>query len=345
MDKNKKIVLVTGGSGYIAIFIMIALLKKGYHVRATLRTMSRQEEIKEMMINGGITDFSELEFVPADLMQEKGWYEAAKGVTYIMHVASPTPLQRPDEDDLMVNMAVDGVKFVMAAAKKAEVQRVILTSASGAVIAGHSKKHPQIFTEKDWTNLDVPINVYQRSKTMAEKEFWRLANEYNIEAASILPVAVMGPVLGNDYSHSSSAIKEMFEGRMPNLLNLGFDYVDVRDVADLHILAMENENAKGERFLATSGRNITYKDQALLLKKVYRTQAQKISTRVVPDGIVKLLAFFNKKIAMPASFLGQNTACSNEKAAKILGWKPRTSEQAILETAKTMLDLGVIEVG
>lgn len=184
----------------------------------------------------------------------------------VIHVASPTPLQRPDADDLMVIMAVDGVKFVMRAAKEAGVKRVVLTSASGAVLAGH-KHHPEIFTEKDWTKLDAPINAYQRSKTMAELEFWKLAKSYGMEGASVLPTAVMGPILGNDFSHSSASIKNMFEGKMPRLLNLAFDYVDVRDVADLHLLSLEKEEAISQRFIATSGQNITYQEQAKFLKK------------------------------------------------------------------------------
>ena len=129
--------------------------------------MSRQEEVKKMMKQGGIADFTDLDFVQTDLTKEEGWSQAMTGVDSVIHVASPTPLQRPDADDLMVITAVDGVKFVMRAAKEAGVKRVVLTSASGAVLAGH-KHHPEIFTEKDWTKLDAPINAYQRSKTMAE---------------------------------------------------------------------------------------------------------------------------------------------------------------------------------
>ncbi len=329
-NTNKKTILVTGGSGYIAMFIMIALLKKGYRVRATLRTMSRQEEVKKMMAQGGISDFSDLDFVQTDLTKEEGWSQAMTGVDSVIHVASPTPLQRPDADDLMVKMAVDGVKFVMKAAKKAGVKRVVLTSASGAVLAGH-KDHPEIFTEKDWTNLDAPINAYQRSKTMAEMEFWKLAEAYGIEGASVLPTAVMGPILGNDFSHSSAAIKNMFEGKMPRLLNL-------------HLLALEKNEAIGQRFIATSGQNITYKKQAEFLKKEFGTKAKKVSTQVIPDFLVKILARFDKSLAMPATFLGQNTACSNEKSVKLLGWKPRSGEAAIIQTAQTMLDLEVIKV-
>jgi nucleoside-diphosphate-sugar epimerase len=152
----------------------------------------------------------------------------------------------------------------------------------------------------------------------------------------------MGPVLGKDFSHSNQIIKNILEGKMKNLLHMGFDYVDIRDVADLHILAMERPEASGERFLATSGENLTYKQLVEILKNHFGDKANKVSTREVPDFVVKILALFNKDLRMPATFLGQNTACSNEKAKKILGWRPRSAEDAIIATAQSMFDLGLI---
>jgi nucleoside-diphosphate-sugar epimerase len=322
---------------------MAKLLQKGYKVRATLRTMSRQEEVKSMLTHAGISNFDNLEFIQADLTHEENWLEAAAGAAYVMHVASPTPATRPEADDAMVKMAVDGVLNVFRASKKSGVKRIVLTSASGAVLAGH-KNHPEIFTEKDWTNLNAPINAYQRSKTRAEQEAWKFAKENDMELASILPVAVMGPVLGKDFSHSNRIIKNIFEGKMKNLLHMGFDYVDIRDVADLHILAMERPEAAGERFLATAGENLTYKQLVEILKKHFGGKADKVSTREVPDFVVKILALFNKDLRMPATFLGQNTACSNEKAKKMLGWQPRSAEDAIIATAQSMFDLGIMTI-
>ena len=339
---SKKLVLVTGGSGFIAVHIMAKLLCKGYKVRATLRTMSRQEEVKSMLTQANVFNFDALEFAKADLTHEEGWLEAATGASYIIHVASPTPATRPDDGGAMVKMAVDGVLNVMRAAKAAAVKRVVLTSASGAVLAGH-KNHREVFTEKDWTNLNAPIDVYQRSKTLAEQAAWEFAKGNSMELASVLPVAVMGPVLGKDFSHSNQIVKNMLEGKMKSLLRMGFDYVDLRDVADLHILAMERPEATGERFLATAGENLTYKELAELLKKHFGEKASRVSTRVVPDVIVKIAARFNKDLRMPATFLGQTTACSNEKAKKLLGWRPRPAREAIIATAQSMFALDLID--
>lgn len=173
---KKELVLVTGGTGFIAVHIILQLLNQGYWVRTTLRTMSRQKEVKAMLTQGGAKNLEDLEFVQADLTSDDHWLEAASGATYVIHVASPTPATRPDDGAAMVKMAVDGVTRVMTAAKKAGVKRVVLTSASGAVIAGH-KKHPQLFTEKDWTNLSGNIDAYQRSKIMAELAAWDYAKK------------------------------------------------------------------------------------------------------------------------------------------------------------------------
>ncbi|WP_238918652.1 aldehyde reductase [Clostridium sp. YIM B02555] len=339
---EKELVLVTGGSGFIAVHIILKLLKLGYRVRTTLRTLSRQDEVKSMLAKGGAVDFENLEFIQTDLTSDTNWMKAVTDANYVIHVASPTPATRPDDGDEMVKMAVDGTLRVMKAAKEAGVKRVVLTSASGAVIAGH-KFHQEIFTEEDWTDLSSNIDAYQRSKTMAELAAWEFAKRENMELSAVNPVAVMGPVLGQDYSHSNQIIRAMLRGDMPFLLNIGFDYVDVRDVAELHVLAMTSPEAAGERFIATTGENLTYKEEAKILQKYLGSKAKKVSTKVLPDFIIKFMAIFKKDLRMPATFLGQNTACSNAKAKKLLGWQPRSAEEAIVTTAKSMIELGLID--
>lgn len=339
---EKELVLVTGGSGFIAVHIILKLLKRGYRVRTTLRTLSRQDEVKSMLAKGGAVDFENLEFIQTDLTSDINWIEAVTDANYVIHVASPTPATRPDDGDEMVKMAVDGTLRVMKAAKAAGVKRVVLTSASGAVLSGH-KSHPEIFTEEDWTDLSGNIDAYQRSKTMAELAAWEFAKKENMELSAVNPVAVMGPVLGQDFSNSNQIIRAMLKGDMPFLLNIGFDYVDVRDVAELHLLAMTCPEAAGERFIATTGENLTYKEEAKILQRYLGSTAKKVSTKALPDFMIKFMAIFKKDLRMPATFLGQNTACSNAKAKKLLGWQPRPAEEAIVATAKSMIELGLID--
>ncbi|NYB96081.1 nucleoside-diphosphate-sugar epimerase [Clostridium beijerinckii] len=295
-----------------------------------------------MLAKGGAVDFENLEFIQTDLTSDINWIEAVTDANYVIHVASPTPATRPDDGDEMVKMAVDGTLRVMKAAKAAGVKRVVLTSASGAVLSGH-KSHPEIFTEEDWTDLSGNIDAYQRSKTMAELAAWEFAKKENMELSAVNPVAVMGPVLGQDFSHSNQIIRAMLKGDMPFLLNIGFDYVDVRDVAELHLLAMTCPEAAGERFIATTGENLTYKEEAKILQRYLGSTAKKVSTKALPDFMIKFMAIFKKDLRMPATFLGQNTACSNAKAKKLLGWQPRPAEEAIVATAKSMIELGLID--
>jgi nucleoside-diphosphate-sugar epimerase len=245
----------------------------------------------------------------------------------------------------MVRMAVGGVLRVMRAAKAAGAKRVVLTSASGAVIAGH-KAHPGIFTEADWTDLSGDIDAYQRSKTEAERAAWEFAKKEGMELSTVNPVAVMGPVLGQDFSHSNQIIRAMLAGKMPFLLKIRFDYVDVRDVADLHLLAMTRPEAAGERFIATSGENLAYREVAMILRghlsdRAEQVSVREISVREVPNPLVRLLSPFIKDLRMPAKFLGQNTACSNAKAKRMLGWRPRSAKEAIIATAESMIGLGL----
>ena len=331
----KNTVLVTGGSGYIAVHI-IKLLKAGYAVRTTLRNLARAQEVRLTVQMGG-ADTTNLTFVEADLTQDSHWAQAAANAHFLIHVASPTPATRPDDGQAMVDMAVDGTLRVLKAAHEAGIRRVVMTSASGAVIAGHGKSHPQIFTENDWTNLQGPIDAYQHSKTLSEQAAWAFAEKYDMQLTTVLPVAVMGPVYGQDHSHSNQIIKNMLTGKMPFLLNMGFDYVDVRDVAELHLLSMTEDAAIGQRFIATSGENLTYKQVARILKDHLDQDAAQVSEKVMPNFVVKALAPFVKDLKMPATFLGQNTATSPDKAKSILNWQPRSAQESILATAESFL--------
>ncbi|MDR2929493.1 MAG: aldehyde reductase [Propionibacteriaceae bacterium] len=344
MAVHRQLVAVTGGSGFIATHIIIALMNQGYRVRTTLRRLDRTDEVRSMLAQGGAAEPETVETVQADLTSDDNWDQAVDGATYVIHVASPTPATRPRGEAEMVSMAVGGVTRVMTAAKAARVRRVVLTSASGAIIAGH-KRHPDLFTEEDWTNLNGRIDAYQRSKTVAERAAWQFSANEDLPLAVVNPVAVMGPVLGADFSHSNQIIQSMLSGKMPYLLRLGFDYVDVRDVADLHLLAMTRPEAVGQRFIATSGQNLTYLEEATILKDNLGTAARRVSTKEVPDLVVRLLAPFSPTLRMPATFLGRNTACSNEKARALLGWRPRSGEEAILATAKSLVELGLVGAG
>lgn len=169
-ELNKPLVLVTGGSGFIAVHIIVQLLENNYRVRATLRSMGRQDEVKAMVLAGGVANIEDLSFVEADLTSDKNWNQAVEGADYVIHVASPTPNRIYKDENEMIQPAREGVLRVLRAAREAGVKRVVLTSAFGAIGVGH-KQHVGPYTEEDWSNTEANIHPYQKSKTLSPR--WR----------------------------------------------------------------------------------------------------------------------------------------------------------------------------
>ncbi|SEL74726.1 dihydroflavonol-4-reductase [Chitinophaga rupis] len=336
-------VLVTGGSGFIASYCIIALLNKGYKVKASLRSLNRIAEVKQMLTNGGITDFANLSFVEADLSRENGWAEAAQGCTYVIHCASPTP--RPDarHEDEFILPAVNGTLFVLRAAKAAGVQRVVLTSAFGAVCYGTDKKTP--YTEEDWSDLSQNLPAYQKSKTLSEKAAWNYVTGEGkgLELAVINPVGVLGPVLGADYSHSIQIIHRMLAGQLKGLPRLRAGYVDVRDVADLHVKAMVDPAARGERFLAVAGEAISMLDIADILHREFGEKAAKVPRKEIPSWLIRLIALFNPEVRLIVPHLDLVKGASHEKATHLLNWHPRSNKEAVTATAESLMRLGLLQ--
>ncbi|WP_228424173.1 SDR family oxidoreductase [Chryseobacterium geocarposphaerae] len=337
-------VLVTGGSGFIAVHCIIKLLEQGYMVRATLRSLHRQNEVKDMLSKGGISSFENLSFIEADLSQDNNWDKAVQGCTYVLHIASPTPVVNYKHEDEMINPAKDGVLRVLKAARAARVKRVVLTSAYGAVGMGNRNRTTP-YTEKDWSNLEANLHPYQKSKTIAEKTAWEfIKNEGGgLELSVVNPVAVMGPILGTDYSHSNQVVKKMLEGEIKACPKVYCCHVDVRDVVDLHLLAMTHPKASGERFLATTGKALSMLDVADILKKNLVEVAAKVPTREMQNWIVRAAAIFNPSLRMLATLLGKYAETSGDKAKQLLNWSPRSNEEAIIATAESMLQLGLIK--
>lgn len=341
---SKTQVVVTGGSGFIAIHIILQLLQQGYAVKTTVRNLKKTELVKRMLKNGGWDDFTDLSFAVADLTTDAHWDEVMTGATYAIHPASPTPTLNFKNEAEMINPAINGVLRVLKAASAAHLKRVVLTSAYGAIFAGH-RDQTTPFTEEDWSDLSVKgIHPYQKSKTLSERAAWDfIDNDHSgLELATVNPVAVMGPVLADDYSHSNIQIQEMLTGKTKVLAPVDCGYVDVRDVASLHLLAMTSPKAAGQRFLATTGETYSMKDVAEILRDNFPQFAKNIPSKVVPTAIIKAAAVANPMLRMVASVAGTYAETSNAKAAKLLGWQPRSAKTAILATAQSMIELKIV---
>ena len=339
---SDELVLVTGGSGFIAQHCILTVLQAGYRVRTTLRSLSREAEVRGNLSTGGIEAGDRLSFVAANLSADDGWSEAATGCTSVIHGASPTPSGNQVREEDWIRPAVDGNLRVLRAARDAGARRVVLTSAFGAIGVGH-KPRSRPFDETDWSDLDGNVALYQKSKTLAERASWDfIAREGGeLELATVNPTTVLGPALGPDYSHSIRLIKNMIDGQ-PGCPKVNTCVVDARDVADLHLRAMTNPSAKGERFLAASGESLWLAEIAKLLKQRLGAAADKVSTRILPNWLIRILALGNSAMKGVVPHLDVNMNATGEKARRLLGWKPRSREEAIVATAESLIRLGLV---
>lgn len=340
-------VLVTGGSGFLGAYCIIALLKEGYLVRTSIRSLSKASKVTESLKNAGLTDvdLNRLSIVEADLNKDQGWDKAVEGCTYALHVASPIPVTIPKDDNELIVPAREGTLRVLRAAKRAGVKRVVLTSSFNAVGYGHPDQ-AKPFTEESWSNEKSKLGAYPQSKVAAERGAWDFVKKGDgkgLELTAINPVAMFGPVLGTEMPSSIHIIQRYMTGEMPASLNLYMGVVDVRDVAVLHLLAMTSPAAKGERFIAVSPGGGWMQEIPLILKDKLPEVSQKVSIKVLPNFVTRLLGMFDKQVATFVPELGRRKASSNEKAVNILGWTPRSREDTIVDTAEALIKYGLVK--
>lgn len=334
-------IFVSGGSGYIAGFLIRQLIAEGWRVNTSIRNLQREADVRGWLQ----VDNARLNFFEADLTSDAGWPDAMAGCSHVAHVASPLPANAPKSDDELIVPAREGALRALRFAKAASVRRFVMTSSVAAIAYGHGEgKHH--FTEADWTNLDSPdAYAYVKSKTVAERAArdWVAANAQEMEFVTVNPSLVLGPLLAPDFSTSLEAIKKLLEGSMPGLPNFGFSVVDVRDVADLHVRCLNAPNIAGERFIA-AGPFLWMKDIAAVLKAGLGADARKVPTRKLPDFLVRLSALFDPVIKQVVGELGNLRDASSQHAREVLGWQTRPVEDSILDTARDMIRLGVVKL-
>ena len=338
-------ILVTGGSGFVGSHTILQLLAAGHQVRTTIRNLKREGDVRTLLKVGGAEPGDRLSFVAADLTNDTGWLEAVAGCEYVLHVASPLPERVPKDENELIAPAREGTLRVLRASRDAGVKRVVLTSSFAAVGYGHKQRN-EPFTEQDWTDPNCnDVLPYTKSKTLAEHAAWNfMAGEGgNLELSVINPVGVFGPVLGPDYSASILIVQRMMDGAMPGAPRLYFGVVDVRDVADLHIRAMTHPAAKGERFLAVAGDFMSMQEIAKVLKNRIGAAARRVPIRQVPNWMVRLVAIKDPAAKQILPELGKKKNATNEKARRILGWTPRSNEEAIVATAESLVRLGLLK--
>jgi len=337
-------VLVTGGSGFVGSHVILKLLEAGHEVRTTVRDLSREPEVRATLGAAGADPGDRLTFFSADLEKDGGWAEAVAGCEYVHHVASPFPQAQPKDENELIRPAREGTLRVLRAACDSGVKRVVITSSFAAIGYGHGQRDTP-YTEADWTDPEGPaVQPYMKSKTLAERAAWDfIAREGNgMELAVVNPVGIFGPALNGDLSTTIFLVKTMLEGKMPGTPRLYLGVVDVRDVADLHLRAMTDPAAAGERFLAVEGEAMSFHQMAMVLRERLGPAAAKVPKRELPDWLIRLLAIFNPLAREAVPRLGIEASASNEKARRLLGWTPRSREDAIAASAESLIALGLI---
>jgi nucleoside-diphosphate-sugar epimerase len=331
-----ELVLVTGGSGYIAGWCIAELLRRGYEVRTTVRDPGRKQAVADAADPGG-----RLSFAVADLTADDGWDAALKGVDYVLHVASPLS---GGTADAMIAAARDGTLRVLHAAVAAGAKRVVMTSAANAA-SPSSYATEGVTDETLWTDPDDPALIpYRRSKTLAERAAWDFMAGFTgpTELVTVLPGAVFGPILTTGTIGSVGIIGRMVSGKMRGIPRIGLEIVDVRDLADVHIRAMTSPDAAGQRFLAT-GEFMWMAEMARVLRDGLGADGSRVSTRQVPDVVVRFAArYMDRSLREITPALGRRNRHTTEKARRVLGWEPRPARETVLDCARSLIAHGAV---
>ena len=333
-------VFVSGGSGYIAGFLIRQLVAEGWTVHTTVRSLSREAAVRELLQ----VDNHRLKFFAADLNADAGWAQAMAGCSHVAHVASPLPAGVPKNADELIVPARDGALRALRAAQAAGVKRFVMTSSVAAIAYGRGRGVHH-FTEADWTDLSSPgLSPYIQSKTVAERAArdWVARQGGDLEYVSLCPSVVLGPVWSRDHSASVSVVKMLLTGRLGACPDIGFGVVDVRDVADLHVRALSAPGLAGERFIA-SGRFMKLREVAEVLRAQLGAEARQVTTRNVPDWLVRVASHFHPLARAVVGELGSIRHQSPVHAKAVLGWQTRPVEQSIVDTARSLLDLGLVQ--
>ena len=333
-------ILVTGGSGDIAGYLIRQLAAEGWTIHTTVRSLKREAEVRAWL---GVPEAS-LRFFAADLMGDSGWAEAVAGCSHVAHVASPFPAGAVKHEDNLIVPAREGALRALRFAADAGVKRFVMTSSVAAIAYGHAGE--RTYTEADWTDVNAPgLGAYVKSKTIAERAArdWMAQNGGAMEFCTINPSAVLGPLLSDDFSASIEFVKRLIDGSMPGFPRLGFAVVDVRDLADLHVRALNAPNMVNERFIG-AGPFMMMQEVGQLLRDRLGPEARKVPKRVIPDFVLRLIAVFDGSIKQVVGELGRTRAADSAHALAVLGWKTRLAEESIVDTARSLIDRGIVKV-
>jgi dihydroflavonol-4-reductase len=351
MSENnfEKTVLVTGATGYIGGHVVREFLEQGYKVRGTVRDLANEKKYGHLLelsrLHTPKDQSPRLTLFEADLESDANWDEIVEGCTYVQHVASPFPAVAPADENDLIRPAVEGtLRVLRAAAKSSTVRRVVVTSSVAAVAYGHGDSQSHAFTEEDWS-VPEKCEAYQKSKTLAERAAWDFIAKQpagrGLELAVINPGFVAGPLSGPDIGTSGEVVGRLMRRELPACPRIGFATVDVRDVALAHRLATEVPEAAGHRFIA-AGEHVWMQDIGRMLAEEFGPRGYRPPTGNLPYALMWLVARFDKSVRLVLQYVGKKETVSHDKAARMLGWRPRSVRETIVDMANSMIERGLI---
>lgn len=338
------LVLLTGISGFIGGHVGLALLKAGYRVRGSVRSLDKADKVRGALTRAG-ADVTRLEFVTLDLNSDAGWAEAMDGVRYLQHTASPFVTSMPRDKMDLIRPAVDGTRRALTAALATDVERIVLTSSMAAVYYGHEKTRTAPYGPQDWTNLSARhINAYTESKTLAEREAWLLVDSAgrHDDLAVINPNTVLGPLLDDDPGTSGALLGRLMDGSLPATARLYFPIIDVRDVAEAHVKAMTDPEAGGRRF-PMGAETIAFLEFANIIRRSMPEFDTRLPRFAAPDWVVRIFASLDRDMRDNISELGVVRRTDSSAAIQLLGHPLVPTEDAVLATARSLVEQGVVK--
>lgn len=313
-------VVLTGITGFIAKPVAAKLLNAGYTVRGTLRDPARADELRAAL-NPHLTDPAALErlgFTTLDLTRDEGWDDAMAGAGALVHTASPFPATGPKDEAELIGPAVEGTRRALAAARKAAVGRVVMTSSVAAVMHCDLAPGRDRVTEGDWTDPDHPTaSAYTRSKTLAERAAWDfVADGGGPELVVLNPGFVVGAPFDARYGTSLRVIERLMRGKDPMLPHIALPVVHLDDVAEAHLRALSVPEAAGQRFLLAD-ETLTMAQMGQALKDAF--PARRIPTRQAPDLLIRAIGVFDPSVRMILPTLGFHRQVDSTQARNVLG--------------------------
>ena len=349
VDESIPLVLVTGATGYIATHAIQQLLSSGkYRVRGTVRSLKSEEKVKALKELVPDAKYP-LDLCEADLQNKESWPPAVQGCKYVLHIASPFPSGVPKNPDVVIRPAVDGtVNVLTACSESGSVKKVVLTSSIAAISCGglgHPNRQEHVYTEEDWSPPEA-CPPYERSKTLAEKAAWdfvkELPEEKKFDLAVINPGFVQGPAFTKASGTSVGMIHSMLIGKLPGAPDISFGVVDVRDVAQAHIIAMEKPECNGKRYLLVAESNVNFQQVLQWMAAEFNPQGYKVGTKKIPKFVAWFTSFLSSEMKAIYPVIGKRLTYKNDRLINELGIQPRPAKQSFIEAGYSIIELGMV---